>query len=217
MSRSAAVLLGVLVLAVAGGGWAYAGSRGSGRITVCVQKHGGELYEAARCAAGDKRLSWNIAGPRGWRGVRGPQGVPGLQFMTASGADGPFMTGPGTYFVEVEADIPSGSGANPVLAYQEPGVCDVQAVAAGAVESEFNGTFVNGNTGLIGPAAHRGNSTMYPGATYSFTGMFVLPAHTVAQARIAYCGWGENPHGGGTSNFEVFPSNVRWWVAQLKS
>jgi len=38
-------------------------------ITVCVHHSGGGLYEAAKCAAHDSRLTWNVKGPAGPAGL----------------------------------------------------------------------------------------------------------------------------------------------------
>jgi len=75
-----------LVLAAAGGALA-AGSGGT--VTACAKKHGGTLYEAKKCAKGDRKLTWNQVGPRGATGARGPQGSQGPQGPAgAAGAAG---------------------------------------------------------------------------------------------------------------------------------
>jgi hypothetical protein len=71
-----AAIVGVLVLAVAGGGYAIAS--GTGTITVCVQHNGGGLYKATKCAKRDKRLSWNKVGQRGATGATGAAGQNGV-------------------------------------------------------------------------------------------------------------------------------------------
>jgi len=74
------------VLVVAAGGVAYAAVGGSATIGACVHKRGGELYEAHKCAKGDKKLSWSVTGPQGATGAEGPQGSQGL--TGAQGAQG---------------------------------------------------------------------------------------------------------------------------------
>jgi hypothetical protein len=83
------VVLGVIVAVIALGGGAYAATRGGSKITACVHRSGGGLYKARRCARRDKKLSWNVVGPRGVAGPRGAAGSHG-----SSGATGPIgLTG----------------------------------------------------------------------------------------------------------------------------
>lgn len=74
----AAVLIGALalVIAAAGGAWA-AGGGGGGKITVCVSKGDGTLYQAKKCHKKDKKLSWNAKGQQGPAGPAGPAGKDG--------------------------------------------------------------------------------------------------------------------------------------------
>ncbi|HEX8752390.1 MAG TPA: hypothetical protein VF731_03145 [Solirubrobacterales bacterium] len=74
----AAVLIGALalVVAAAGGAWAASGS-GSGKITVCVSKSDGTLYQAKKCHKKDKKLSWNAKGQQGPAGPAGKDGTNG--------------------------------------------------------------------------------------------------------------------------------------------
>src|SRR5579885_3100961 len=84
-------------------GAAYAATSGGGRITVCVGHADRTLYKARSCARGDQGLSWNVQGPRGPEGLPGP----GFQFTTVKASEGgPTLDQAGTYFVDVEADIP---------------------------------------------------------------------------------------------------------------
>jgi hypothetical protein len=75
--------IGVVLLLVAGGGYALASGRGT--IRACVHKHGHGLY-LGRCAKHDRKLSWNIRGVPGPRGATGAaggtgsQGPPGIQY-----------------------------------------------------------------------------------------------------------------------------------------
>jgi hypothetical protein len=81
VSRSVLVL-GIVMVALAGAAFALGSSLTSGRITVCVSQKGGALYRAKSCAKRDTKLSWNargVAGPRGATGAAGPQGPAGAQ------------------------------------------------------------------------------------------------------------------------------------------
>lgn len=91
------VVLGIIAIAIAAAGGAYAATSTSA-ITVCIHRHGGALYKAKKCARHDKKLSWNAkgqtgpAGPTGATGppgARGPQGLPG----PSSGPAGGDLTG----------------------------------------------------------------------------------------------------------------------------
>jgi hypothetical protein len=68
-----AIATGVIALVIGAAGGAYAAGSGA-TIVACVHKHGGALYEASRCAKGDKTLRWNKAGPAGPKGAAGPPG-----------------------------------------------------------------------------------------------------------------------------------------------
>ena len=73
-----ATVLGVLALVVAGAGGAFAAATGGAAISACVHHRGGGLYEAHKCAKGDKKLSWNARGPQGIAGAPGSAGAPAL-------------------------------------------------------------------------------------------------------------------------------------------
>lgn len=80
--------IGVLVALVAGGSYALAAS-GNKTITVCVKKHGGQLYKARKCKKHDSKLSWNQQGPAGKNGANGANGAPGAAGAPgATGKDG---------------------------------------------------------------------------------------------------------------------------------
>lgn len=95
LSRSA-VLLGVAVLVLTGGGaYALGSSLSGGTITVCVTHKGGALYKAKSCKKHDKKLSWNkqgrpgatgATGATGPAGPTGPQGPAGPPVGSVSGA-----------------------------------------------------------------------------------------------------------------------------------
>jgi Collagen triple helix repeat (20 copies) len=77
-SRGAsAAATGILVLLLAGGGYAIAASGSS--IRACANKRSGALRLANRCKKSERGLSWNANGPTGAAGSRGPQGPQGPQ------------------------------------------------------------------------------------------------------------------------------------------
>jgi hypothetical protein len=104
--------LGVAAVLIAiAGAYALASSSG-GTITVCVNRKGGALYRAKKCAKGDRKLSWNKqgpAGPAGEPGAQGPRGTQGQQGI--QGLQGP--SGISSYQVITGTPAESsGSGAN---------------------------------------------------------------------------------------------------------
>lgn len=92
---TSAAAVGVLVVLVAGGGYAFAS--GNKTITACVHHAGGDIYIAKKCAKHDKKLSWGAAGAAGSKGATGGTGAPGATGgpggTGAPGAAGP--QGPG--------------------------------------------------------------------------------------------------------------------------
>jgi hypothetical protein len=74
-----AIAVGLVALAVVGGGAYALASSTNVAVTVCVSHDGGTLYRAKRCARRDKQLSWNKQGPTGPQGKHGPQGIQGPQ------------------------------------------------------------------------------------------------------------------------------------------
>lgn len=72
-----AALLLVLVVG-AGGGYALASTKHNS-IAVCVDKKTGilHLHNHGKCKRTQKRLTWNMQGPRGVPGAEGPTGQPG--------------------------------------------------------------------------------------------------------------------------------------------
>jgi hypothetical protein len=97
-----AVVVGLLVLAIAGGGYAIAS--GGGKIQACAQKRTHVLY-TGKCHKGDKELSWSQVGPAGAAGAAGRQGATG-----ASGA-----TGPSEAFNATAASGPTDIGLSPTF------------------------------------------------------------------------------------------------------
>jgi hypothetical protein len=56
------------------------GARDQGPITGCADRKGGELeivLKGQRCGRGERKLTWNVSGPRGPQGAEGPTGAPG--------------------------------------------------------------------------------------------------------------------------------------------
>jgi hypothetical protein len=162
-----ALIVGVLMVLAAGGGYALA--RGSRTIHACVQKGTHALY-TGRCRKGDKKLSWSQIGPQGPRGQQGRQGVQGLQgvqgvagtpatkFFATVKSDGSVdasspgvqaaSLGTGVYVVDFGQDISHCAasvtmGAVPVLS--SPGTSTPRVPGYGLADlSSVGGTFSNG-------------------------------------------------------------------------
>jgi hypothetical protein len=80
------VAVAALVLGSAGAAYAVTSTQ-TKTISACAHHRGGVLYLAHRCKRHDRRLKWNVAGPRGPRGPRGLRGATGAR--GAAGAVGP--------------------------------------------------------------------------------------------------------------------------------
>jgi hypothetical protein len=72
--KGPAMATGIVAMLAVAAGAAFAAMSGGGTISVCVHHSGGGLYRANKCARHDKKLSWNVQGPRGAQGVTGPPG-----------------------------------------------------------------------------------------------------------------------------------------------
>lgn len=94
---ASAAVAGVAILLVAGGGLALAG--GGRTIKACVHKGSHALY-TGRCRKGDKKLTWNTAGPRGPAGATGATGPQG-----SAGSPG----APGTARAYAHVEVSGGS------------------------------------------------------------------------------------------------------------
>ncbi|MGD0197592.1 MAG: hypothetical protein ABSC56_06770 [Solirubrobacteraceae bacterium] len=108
-----------LVLAASGAGYA-AGDGASPTISACVHHAGGGLYIArSKCARGDRKLSWDAAGPQGATGsagAPGSQGTPGAQ-----GATGVSGTPATTLYAQVESNATINTSSPGVTAgYSSP-------------------------------------------------------------------------------------------------
>jgi hypothetical protein len=67
------LVLVVVAALVGAGAWAVAAPKTS-TIKACAAKHGGALRLAKKCHKGERSVSWNVRGPKGVPGARGPQG-----------------------------------------------------------------------------------------------------------------------------------------------
>jgi hypothetical protein len=90
LTRTFGLVVAVLIVAVTGAAYATVNSSAP-TISACVHHAGGGIYMARRCAARDRRLTWNITGPQGPPGPQGSAGSVGPQ-----GAAGPL--GPSAAF-----------------------------------------------------------------------------------------------------------------------
>jgi hypothetical protein len=119
-TQGAVVAIGALalVVAAAGGAWAASGG-GSGKITVCVSKNGGALYQAKKCQKKDKKLSWNAqgaqgpAGPAGKNGTDGKNGTNGangaVQGYSATQSGSLDITDDHSFTTVISKQLPAGS------------------------------------------------------------------------------------------------------------
>ena len=167
----AVVAAGIVVLLVAGGGYALASSGGT--ITVCVHKRSGGLYRARRCARRDGKLSWNIQGPRGVPGAQGPKG--------ATGAAGPVtgtlpsgVTLKGTFDIN-QPGATAGAAASTSISFglQLASAPTVHYIKSGAAPPA-------GCTGTVGnPGAAAGNLCIFETASANGTAGEVDPLNPI--------------------------------------
>jgi collagen triple helix repeat protein len=117
---TSAVAVGLLVLAIAGGGFAIASDGGT--IRACAHK-GTQVLYTGKCKKGDKKLSWSQVGPRGAAGQSGASGAVGPRGVTgATGAPGAPGTdgnvgpiGPSEAFNATAASGPADIGLSPTF------------------------------------------------------------------------------------------------------
>jgi hypothetical protein len=64
LTRTFGLVVGVLIVTVTGAAYASVNSSAP-TISACVHHAGGGIYIARRCAARDRRLTWNATGPQG--------------------------------------------------------------------------------------------------------------------------------------------------------
>lgn len=118
-------------------GWRLCGSsHRAGSAHGVRAPQGGGLYVAKRCARHDKRLTWNITGPRGATGQQGSTGNPGplgpsdAYYATAPGGTGTgyqtvsLAVPPGDYTATAEAEDSASGYAHPILAQSTLGADD---------------------------------------------------------------------------------------------
>ena len=186
LSKSAVALAVVSVLIASGG--AYALVSGGGRISACVHRATGVLYVHRPCARRDRRLTWNVSGPRGLtgpRGATGPQGVAGAsatKLFAQINADGTVNSssggvqaaktnGAGSYLVNFGQDV-THCGATATQAglpvYRKPGTAGTPATGSPvlAIDSDpASGSPVNFPNGF--PIADTIQVSTYSGTTRS--------------------------------------------------
>ena len=110
--HSTPILLGLVAVAIAGAGGAYAASGGT--IAACVSHKGGTLYEAAKCKSHDTKLTWNIQGPAGTNGTNGTNGVNGTPGMNGTnGTDGTTSTLAGYSATATGIDFTAATSSSP--------------------------------------------------------------------------------------------------------
>ena len=89
LTRTFGLVVAVLIVAVTGAAYATVNSSAP-TISACVHHAGGGIYIARRCAARDRRLTWNTTGPQGPQGPPGPEDSAGsVGPQGAAGAMGP--------------------------------------------------------------------------------------------------------------------------------
>ena len=105
---TSAAATGILVLLVAGGGYAIAA--GGSTMHACAKKSNGALRLAGKCKKSEKAVSWNVTGPQGTQGPQGSQGSQGPQGPQgpqgapgAAGATGPQGPGATTFTFDANA------------------------------------------------------------------------------------------------------------------
>jgi hypothetical protein len=88
--QTPAIVVGIVVVLIAGGSYAVAksGSNKPKTISACVKKDGGTYYKTP-CKRHDKKVTWNQKGQKGDNGATGATGAIGATGATgATGADG---------------------------------------------------------------------------------------------------------------------------------
>jgi hypothetical protein len=129
-----------------------------------------------------------LAGAKGATGSIGQTGPigHGFSFETASGRIGP-VVGVGTYFADIEANIPNVPGS---------GTCSVGQTGPGGQVDAFTSSYLlPPGGGLLPPA--------------SFSGMIVVSDTTVGIGLDLFC----EDSAGNT----VIPTSIEWWVSPVGS
>lgn len=90
------------LLVVGGTSFALGAAAGGNTVTACYATKTGDLryLKSGACKAGEKKISWNVKGPKGATGARGPAGVAGTDGADGvdgtDGADGAVVSAEGT-------------------------------------------------------------------------------------------------------------------------
>jgi Collagen triple helix repeat (20 copies) len=227
-----AVAVGVLMLLVAGGGYAIAS--GGSPINACVHKGDHVLY-TGRCKKGDDKLSWNKVGPPGPRGATGATGPAGP--TGPAGATGPTgAKGPQGDTGATGAQGPAGP-PGPQGPKGDTGATGAQGPAGPAGPQGPKGdTGATGGQGPAGPAGPQGPAgpTGPPGLsgvqTVTGTATLVWPSGGTGSAQVGVqCPGGKRIIGGGAgSNFANaayvdesrpidIPGTYEGWTATLST
>lgn len=190
--RAAAAALGIAALAIVAAAGAYAATGGGSRITVCVHRQGGGLYQARHCRRHDRKLTWNARGQRGITGLTGPAGRRGP--AGARGRAG--ATGPAGPLLNT---LPSGrteTGAFMASAYTStfPATTSTTISFPIRLASAPAATYVKAGSpptaacpgSPTAPAAAPGNLCIYESSaqTYTTMGVFNTASDTVGASRF---------------------------------
>ena len=204
---TAAALVGMLALCVAGGGYALASGGGANTIHACVHQQGGDIYIARTCATHDRTISWNKVGPQGQQGLRGktgptgPQGpgVTSLNFTTAGSASPTPMTiGKAGPLTAMGTCTTTGSGGSAttefVLSYKGPALhVDGSLILPDGTAVPYSVSTpasTNQHLGTIQPTS---------GQAAEFAQLFVMPTgHAPFQLMLTAVADGGSPNTGAT-------------------
>jgi len=187
--RAVAAVL-VAVVALTAGGVAYAASRGGATISACVKHSDGVLYQAKRCGAKDKRLTWNRSGPAGPAGAVGAVGKTGATGATGqTGQTG--LTGPPgppgsagavagfSVAQAADSDVSLTSSAQTVLTLSLPAgsfLVDAKVVVSAAIVPPASPAFIEADCTLTDGSA---NDSAFSIAPTEPTGSIVRAVTTV--------------------------------------
>jgi hypothetical protein len=195
--RSNVVAYIALIIAVlgSGGGYALAASTRPAskttkpkttKLTACVSNNNGTMYlkksTKAKCKQGQRKVIWNVTGPKGAKGAKGPMGATGATGATGEtgpqGAAGNNTAGPGYLapqgYIDAAVQIgPDGTPLNRHPAFGPTathiGVGEYQIVSPGAAACPNFGDdpvvtpVVSGPTGTSAPVAWMDNSIVTTG------------------------------------------------------
>ncbi len=179
---TSAGLVGVVMLLVAGGGYALAS--GGNSITLCVSKDGGGVYKAKKCQKGDSKLTFSKRGPAGPKGARGSQGPQGTQGT------------PGTQGVPGTPGTPGAPGApGPSNAYSDLGTTTALTGTGDTTLATVNlpaGRYILNASGTMSDATDASETVrcdlLVPPSTTPITSEYGETTTTVFQEPIAVTG-----------------------------